>query len=185
MIMNIVSTMVGLSVAASALPMVTTMSLAPIETAKRSSNFTIAEAGAVTMLAQAQENGAVTTVPDGCSIDSQANGVYQFICTAGQGDYEQTVARTWVAPDTSSGGSGGTGNASTFAYETPVKFSPHQCPTYDEWGVYGYNEDMAGVLGGACIPRDAWNRNKYMASNPTDWLYDITNWNGWGTPEPK
>ena len=182
--MNIVSTMVGLSVAASALPVVTTMSLAPIETAKRSSNFSIAEAGAVTMLAQAQEKGAVTAVPDGCSIDSQANGVYQFICTAGQGDYQQTVARTWVSPDTSSKG-GGTGSTSTFAHATPLRFSMHQCPVTDQWGVNGYNDRHAAALGGACIPQVAWSRSKFLASNPDNWLYDINNWNGWGTPDAK
>ena len=70
-----------------------------------------------------------------------------------------------------------------FGHERPAKFSPHQCPTYDTWGVNGYNDQWAHQLGGACKPQAAWNRNAYLASNPDAWLYDINNINGWGHHE--
>ena len=123
--MNIVSTIVGLTVAASALPMMTTMSIAPIQAAKRSSNFSIAEAGAVTMLAQAQENGVVTTVPAGCGIDTLGNGVYQFTCSEGEGAYKQSVTRTWVGEPSQycndNDGNNGHGNSGGYDCSNPGK----------------------------------------------------------------
>ena len=63
---------------------------------------------------------------------------------------------------------------------TPTRFSGHQCPQQDAWGVYGYNDQYYDVLGGACTPRDIWNENKYIFSNPDAWLWDANGFNGYG-----
>ena len=55
-----------------------------------------------------------------------------------------------------------------------------QCPVYDPWGVYGYNDQYYKALGGACMPEVAWTQTKYQFSNPDEWLYDINNIKGWG-----
>ena len=67
-----------------------------------------------------------------------------------------------------------------FQFETPTRFSGHQCPQHDQWGVYGYNDQYYEALGGACTPRDIWNQSKYQFSDPDAWLYDVNNINGWG-----
>ena len=74
----------------------------------------------------------------------------------------------------------GAANSRTFQFETPTRFSGHQCPQHDQWGVYGYNDQYYEALGGACIPRDIWNQPKYQFSDPDAWLYDVNNFNGWG-----
>ena len=68
-----------------------------------------------------------------------------------------------------------------FEFETPTRFSGHQCPTYDPWGVYGYNDQYYTALGGACMPdRSLDTSTTYQFSDPSAWLYDINNIKGWG-----
>ena len=74
--MNIVSTLVGLSVAATATPAMLQMSIAPFEAQKRAQNFAVAEAAAVTFAAQAEGAQSVSSVPNGCGLNNLGNAVY-------------------------------------------------------------------------------------------------------------
>ena len=77
-------------------------------------------------------------------------------------------------------GDGASTAGRSFQFETPTRYSGHQCPTYDPWGVYGYNDQYYQALGGACMPDVAWTQTKYQFSNPDSWLYDINGIKGWG-----
>ena len=173
--MNIISTIIGLSIMGVAAPSMVNMSIAPIQAQKRAENFAVAEATAVTFAAQAESSQSVSSVPDGCGLNNLGNAVYTVTCAHGEGAYRQEVSRTLRLDISSTGETG-----RTFAYDTPQKYSQHMCPVTDQWGVQGYNDTWAESLGGWCIPYPAWTKGWYEASNPDDWMYDINNYNGWG-----
>ena len=50
-------------------------------------------------------------------------------------------------------------------------------PSKMHGGVYGYNDQYYDILGGACTPRDIWNKNNYVFSNPDAWLWDANGFN--------
>ena len=176
--MNIVSTMVGLTMMGAAAPAMVNMTLTPIIAQKRTNHLTQAEATAVAFAATAEADQALPNIPTGCSVSDPKNTVYTITCVSGvESNYGAVVSRSFrIIPEAEGSGSGGR----TFLFETPERFSGHQCPQTDQWGVYGYNEANAQYLGGACIPRAIWNVNKYEDSNPDAWLYDVNNHNGWG-----
>ena len=176
--MNIVSTMVGLSIAGLAAPSMLEMSVAPFLAQKKAEHLTQAEALAVAYAGTAEANQSLPAVPTGCAVSPPVNTVYTVTCTSGGGTrFATSIARSFrIIPQQEDGGSGGR----EFAFEAPPVFSGHQCPTYDQWGVYGYNDTWSDAVGGACIPRAIWNENKYRDSNPDNWLYDVNNHNGWG-----
>ena len=178
--MNLVSALVGASIAGVAAPSISQMAITPYVAQLQSVNFTEAEALAVTVAAQAEANSSLPNIPDNCSVSPPVDSVYQVTCNTGQGRYSAQAMRSFRILDEID--DGGTGSR-TWANSRPDKFSPHQCPTYDTWGVDGYNDQCAHQLGGACKPQAAWNRNAYLASDPDSWLYDINNINGWGNHE--
>lgn len=175
--MNMVSTMVGLSIMGAAAPSMLQMSLAPFEAQKRANNLGIAESTAVSFAAQNEGNVSVGTAPSGCTLTPGGSGDYEITCTEGQGAYVQTVSRSFrLAVDDLSG----TASGRTFPNERPVKISgAHQCPPNDEWGLNWWNATYESAVG-ACMPQVAWSQTSYVLSNPDDWLYDINNINGWG-----
>jgi len=188
--MNIVSTTVGLSIMGAAAPMVMEMSIAPVVAQKRAQNFAVAETAAVVFAATYE--GTLDTPKDTDTCTSEAregtNNAYSVTCTHGSGSYVQSVTRAFrlAVPESTdldnglSGAGDGADFSRAFEFQTPTRFSGHQCPTYDPWGVYGYNDLYYDALGGACIPDVAWSQVKYQFSNPDAWLYDINNHNGWG-----
>jgi|TARA_B100000674_G_scaffold467146_1_gene451852 hypothetical protein len=201
--MNIVSTVVGLAIMGAAAPMIADMSIQPIMAQKRAENFSIAEATAVTFAAKNEGATSLTPTPSLCNEPaSLSNGAYSITCTEGAGtQFVQTVTRSFRLKqcddndgnnghgnsggyDCSNPGNGGyADNVRVFNFPTPTKFTGHQCPTHDTWGVNGYNDAQAAIFGedyGACIPDVAWSKHTYKASNPDSWLYDINNHNGWG-----
>ena len=185
--MNIVSTMVGLSIMGAASPMMLDMSLAPIIAQKRATNFGIAESAAVVFAAQYEGKLDIPENTDTCvaAPREETQNAYSVTCTHGSGKYVQSVTRAFrlAVPDKGLDDVDGSDSGRTFAFETPTRFSGHQCPTQDAWGVYGHNDQYYEALGGACIPRDIWNQSKYQFSSPDQWMYDVNNHNGYG-PHP-
>ena len=182
--MNIVSTMVGLSIMGVASPMMLDMSLAPIIAQKRATNFGIAETAAVVFAAQYEGK---TDIPpsstDTCTSEAreETENAYSVTCTHGDGKFVQSVTRAFrlAVPDNDLDGNGAD-ISREFEFETPTRYSGHQCPTYDAWGTKGYNDQFYSALGGACTPNVAFTQTRYQFSNPDAWLYDINNFNGWG-----
>ena len=178
------STMVGLSIMGAAAPTIAQMSISPYEAQLRAKNLGIAESAAV-VFAATYEGGLDTppTVTDTCTSETRENtdNAYSVTCTYGSGKYVQSVMRAFrlAVPDQGLDGEGGSGERE-FQFETPTRYSGHQCPIHDPWGVYGYNDQYYTALNGACMPQDAWNQTNYQFSDPDAWLYDINNIKGYG-----
>ena len=183
--MNIVSTMVGMTLMGAAAPMVLNMSIAPAEAAKRAHNFGIAETAAVVFAATYEGTLDIPKDTDTCTAEARegTENAYSVTCTYGSGKYVQSVSRAFrlAVPDKDLDNNDGASTSSRqFQFETPTRYSGHQCPISDPWGVYGYNDQYYVALGGACMPEVAWNQTLYQLSNPDAWLYDINGIKGWG-----
>ena len=182
--MNIVSTMVGMSLMAGASPMLMTMAISPAEASKRAENFGVAETAAVVFAATYEGKLDAPQDTSTCvsALREGTENAYSVTCAHGSGKYVQSVTRAFrlAVPDAALDGGNETDTSRQFAYETPTRFSGHQCPINDRWGVNGYNDQYYEALGGACIPNDGWNQTLYQFSDPDAWLYDINNRNGWG-----
>ena len=140
--MNIVSTMIGISIMGAAAPMVLDMSIAPMIAQKRAQNFAVAESRAVAYAALNEGAPDTTPVPDGCDLAQlEDSGAYMITCVEGADNFKQSVSRSFkLAPlegdDTSN-------DKPRRAY-TPGVF----CPLWDPWGIINYN-DSHNVQ---CIP---------------------------------
>jgi hypothetical protein len=160
------------------------MSIAPFEAQKRAQNLGVAETAA-TVFAAKYEGGLETppTVDGVCTSKAreETDNAYSVTCTHGSNKYVQSVTRAFrlAVPDKELNGTGN-GGGREFAFETPTRYSGHQCPIHDPWGVYGYNDQYYGPLNGACMPDVAWTQTRYQFSDPDAWLYDINNIKGWG-----
>ena len=181
--MNIVGVMVGMSLMASATPMVTQMAIAPMEASKRAQNFGIAETAAVVFAATYEGTLDNPIDTDTCTSTPRVGvqNAYSVTCTHGTDKYVQSVTRAFrLAVPEKELDSTSANNQRQFNFETPTRYSGHQCPIHDPWGVYGYNDQYYTALNGACMPQDAWNQTNYQFSNPDAWLYDINNIKGYG-----
>ena len=182
--MNIVSTMVGMTLMASASPMVMNMAITPAEASKRAQNFGIAETAAVVFAATYEGTLDIPTDTETCTSEARegTENAYSVTCTHGTDKYVQSVTRAFrlAVPDTDLDSVDGASTSREFAYETPTRFSGHSCPYYDEWGTNGYNDQYYKPLNGACIPIPVWTQTAYQFSTPDAWLYDVNNYNGWG-----
>ena len=182
--MNIVSTMMGMTLMGAASPMLMTMAISPAEAAKRAENFGVAETAAVVFAATYEgKTDLPPTSTETCTSQARegTENAYSVTCTHGSGKYVQSVTRAFrlAVPDEDLDNSGSeTGRE--FAFETPTRYSGHQCPIYDAWGTKGYNDTNYDALGGACTPDRAFSQTAYQFSHPDEWLYDINNFNGWG-----
>lgn len=173
--MNLISTMVTLSIAGAAAPTISQMAVTPYVAQLQSESFTQAESYAVTVAAKAEATGELPDLPPGCSVPPPEDSIYQVTCNAGDGKFAAVATRTFrIIDEIDDGGSG----ARTFAFETPKNFSGNSCPTYDTFGVYGYNDQWSNMP--ACKPLVIWNKAAYLASDPDSWLFDVNNHNGWG-----
>jgi hypothetical protein len=183
--MNIISTMVGMSIMGTMAPSMMQMTIAPHEAQLRAKNLGIAESAAV-VFAATYEGGTETppTVTDTCTSQARegTENAFSVTCTHGSGQYVQSVTRAFrlAVPDTDLTNGDGADTGRQFQFETPTRYSGHQCPIHDPWGVYGYNDQYYTALNGACMPQDAWNQTNYQFSNPDAWLYDINNIKGYG-----
>ena len=165
-------------------PALMTMSLAPAEAAKRAQNLGTSETAATVFAAKYEGGTEIPPTVDGpCTSKAreETDNAYSVTCTYGTGKYVQSVTRAFrlAVPDKELDGTGGLGERE-FQFETPTRYSGHQCPIHDPWGVYGYNDQNYGPLNGACMPQAAWNQTNYQFSDPEAWLYDINNIKGWG-----
>ena len=173
--MNIVSSLVGISIMGAAAPSMIQMSLAPLEAQKRAENFSIAESTAVAFAANNEGQQNVGKAPDGCVLTNVAPSAYDITCTNGEGRFLQTVTRSFKLRT----GSSYTNPTRAFSFETPKRYSHVECPVNDPWGVMWYNEHLKAGHLDACIPSPVWSRERYLASDPADWLYDLSD-HGYG-----
>ena len=200
--MNIISTLVGLSIMGTAMPMVAQMSIQPHMALKRAENFGIAEAAAVTFAAQNEGATSLTSTPSLCDApDPLSNGAYSITCTEGTGTpYVQTVTRSFrLQQCDDNDGNNGHGNSGgfdcsnpgnsgfvkdlrVFDFPPPPGFTGHQCLTTDNWGLDtdAFDREKNKWKGKSCTPNAAWASAFYLSSDPNAWMYDINKHNGWG-----
>ena len=183
--MNLVSTLVGLSIMGASAPAMLKMSIAPYEAQLRAQNLGVAESAAVVFAATYEGTTEIPPSATGTCTSEAREGTenaYSVTCTEGDGNYVQSVTRAFrlAVPEQELNNGDGADTGREFEFETPTRYSGHQCPTYDAWGTKGYNDQYYSALGGACIPNVAFTQTRYQFSNPDAWLYDINNHNGWG-----
>lgn len=176
--MNIVSVMVGMSIMGAATPMVMDMSLAPVIAQKRAQNFGVAESQAVTFAANYEGGTDIPKSTSQCDANDIGNNSWSVTCTEGDGRFIQRVTRAFrLRPEDD--GTVYTNPDRAFSFETPTLYSHIECPTNDPWGVMWYNSHLKAGHLEACIPAAVWSRDRYYASNPNDWLYDLSD-HGYG-----
>lgn len=164
--MNIVSTMVGVSIMGAISPMVLDMSMAPIIAQKRAQNFGIAESAAVVFAAQYEGTAATPVDAGDCVPTLLTPGAWQVTCSYGENKFKQSVTRafrTLLAP---------AAEESSFAFDAPASFSIWQCPPSDPFGVEGFNDQT----GGWCVPTPLTHWGNQFPIDPADWLYDLSPW---------
>ena len=182
--MNLISTMVVMSIVGASAPTMMNMAITPAVAAKKANNFGIAETAAVVFAASYE--GKVDIPPtstETCTSEARdgTENAYSVTCTYGSGKYVQSVTRAFRLAVPDSGlDAGGADTTRQFEFETPTRYSGHQCPVYDAWGTLGYNDLNYDAVGGACTPVKAFSQVAYQFSHPDEWLYDINNWNSWG-----
>ena len=105
-------------------------------------------------------------------------GAYDITCKGGKEDskYKQVVTRSFrLSPD--DGGEYENPDRE-YAFEAP-EHSHVECQADDPWGVIWYNKHLKAGNMKACIPPAARTKQAYLASDPADWLYDLSDF-GWG-----
>ena len=182
--MNIVSTIVGITIMGAAAPSVMQMTLAPVEAQARARNFHTAESAAVAFAAanEGQNDNDLSKKPNNCfnpvqsPLDPRA---FDITCWGGKNDsnYYQEVKRSYMLAPQSAGSY--TNPTRSFAFATPKAYSHVECQTSDPWGVMWYNEHLAAGHLDACQPSILRSKEAYLESNPDDWLYDISD-HGYG-----
>ena len=183
--MNIVSTIVGITVMGAAAPSVMQMTLAPVEAQARASNFSKAETSAVAFSAEWEgasgPDWVNSNIPSNCDqpVSRSSNNVaWEITCWGGvhtkrggntDSRYYQEVTRSYKLAS-----SAAASNLS-FNHPIPPNIGAHQCQNGDKWGLNlpnGFNA-LYGDEVGACIPQAGWTEKAYLESNPEQWKYDL------------
>lgn len=135
--MNIPSVVVAGALMGLLAPGVAHMTIQPFMAQKRATNFSIAEATAVSFAAKNEGALTLTPTPDGCTVvvldDSDA---YSITCVEGEGTFRQSATRSFRLAVLCEGSS----CDSSSGYEAPKEYTPGVfCPLWDPWGVINYN----------------------------------------------
>ena len=108
-----------------------------------------------------------------CELKEPEARAYTIRCWEGEGQFYMEAERAFrleVNNNTF------TNPQRQFAWSAPLEHSHHQCHANDPWGVIWFNEHLAASGIKPCIPGDAWNEQKYLRSDPDDWLWDLSNY---------
>lgn len=203
--MNIISSVIGLSIIGTAMPMIANISLQPVIAQKRAMNFGVAESAAVAYAATNEGKTTLSATPSACTDPVElTEDAYSITCTEGAGtQFVQTVTRSFrlMPPpscddndgDNGHGNSGGydcsnPGNSGfvqdlrVFDFPSPPGFTGHQCLITDNWGLDtdAFDREKNKWKGKSCIPDVAWHSTLYHESDPNAWMYDINGHNGYG-----
>ena len=195
--MNIVSSIVGISIMGAAAPSMMTMSLAPFEAQKRAQNLGVAESAAVTYAAQNEgQYQLVGSVPEGCERTEIGVLAYEIECTEGEETkYEQTVIRAFrlFDPSCDNDGNNGHGNSGgndcsnpgnntppsrTFPYPiNPYGTSGIECHDHENWGTSGvfraWNVEQQAWTKASCTPPELRTQKAFDKSDVDEWIWDI------------
>ena len=163
--MNIVSALVGLSIAGTAMPMVTQMSIAPFVAQKRAANFGVAEQKAVVYSAANEGGTTMGEIPDGCEVEEVEAKAFTITCLEGEDQFRAKATRSFRSEGVIPG-------QFSYPYEPPVSYTHYQCPHYDPWGVVAFNRTHLG--GRNCVPIPLQSPANFAEWDQEDWLWDIS-----------
>ena len=153
--MNITSLVVSAAMMGTLLPGITSMSLAPVIAGKRATNFTIAEAAAVSIAANAErQNSLPDTLTEGCSYTKEDDPVYTVECRAGTGTaFEQAVERTFRLEITGRGGLPVTTDLDRDGFDDVSGMPTHYFECYSGWKGVSDNKALKNncELGGTYV----------------------------------
>ena len=173
---NLTTAIVATAIIGMAAPGVARMATQPMIAQQRASNFAVAESKVVQFSAINEGNEAVdmaTFDKDNCELKEPEARAYTVRCWEGEGQFYMEAERAFrleVNNNTF------TNPQRQFAWSAPLNHSHHQCHANDPWGVIWYNEHLAAGHLKACIPAAAWSQERYEASDPDDWLWDLSNY---------
>ena len=118
--------------------MVANMAIQPAVAQKRAQNFATAETAAVVFAATYEGKLDIPENTETCVAATRegTDNAYSVTCTHGTGKYVQSVTRAFrlAVPDQGLNSTDSNNNSREFAFETPTRFSGHQCPQQDAWG---------------------------------------------------
>ena len=154
--MNLTSVVVGSALMASLAPAVANMSIQPFVAAKRANNFAVAESAAVGYAAKNEGGANLTPLPTDCTTAELEGNSYTVNCIHGEGQFRQSVSRSFRLAAICEDGNNGHGNdVGNFDCSNPgssnnrIVYTPGVfCPLWDPWGITNYN-DSHNVQ---CIP---------------------------------
>ena len=174
--MNLHTVVVATAIAGLAAPGIANMAIQPVLAQRRATNFGQAEAAAVQFAATNEGQTEVSKkVPEDCELEDHQNRSYTITCKVGDGQFEQTAARSFRLEIENTY----TNPNREFAWTTPGMYSHVECLPNDPWGVMWYNQHLSAGGLGACIPAPVWSEARYLESDPDDWLYDLSD-HGYG-----
>ena len=171
---HLTTTVVATAIMGLVAPGVARMATQPMIAQLRASNFGIAETKVVTFAAINEGNESIDMSSfddENCELKEPEARAYTVKCSEGEGQFKMEAERafrlevennTFDNPDRK------------FAWTAPLEHSHHQCHANDPWGVIWFNEHLAASGIKPCIPGDAWNEQKYLRSDPDDWLWDLS-----------
>ena len=79
--------------------MVSTMMIEAVVAQKRAENFAVAETGAVTYSAGAQDKYTLPDIPDECEVTLVQDRTYNVTCVHGENSLKQSVTRAFTLLD--------------------------------------------------------------------------------------
>ena len=117
--MNITSAVVGISLMGTAMPMVANMTIQPLMAQKRAENFAVAESAAVGYAAKNEGGADLTPLPDNCSTAELECNSFTVTCWHGEGQFKQSVARSFRLAALCEDGNNGHSNDNGFDCSNP------------------------------------------------------------------
>ena len=153
-LMNLVSSLVGLSIMGTAMPMLTQMAITPTIAARRAENLLLVLLQQ--WLFRANEGAsAVATAPDGCTLDDLGQRAWSITCEEGENTHQARVTRSFRLALLKEEVLIPTNHAhsrritSTGAHQCHVRSVGHKLR--NDWPTLGQ-----------CIPQVLWSKDAYL-----------------------
>ena len=150
--MNIVSSIVGLAIMGTALPMVSNMMIETVVAQKRAENFAVAETSAVSYATSAQDKYTLPDVPDGCELTLIQDRTHNVTCIHGENTLRQSVTHAFTLLDEISSSLTVTTDNNLDGFDDTTGLPTHYFQCYSGWTVAGTLKNNCELGGPYVIP---------------------------------
>ena len=152
--MNLVSAMVGISMATTAMPMVADMVIQPVIAQRRAMNFAAAETAAVTFATLAQDKYTVPEdqLADICSVELIEERTYNVTCTQGEGEFKGQAVRAFSLLDEVANSLTVTTDDDLNGFDDTTGMPTHYFQCYSGWTGVGTLKNNCELGGPYVIP---------------------------------